>query len=93
MSNFLITGALGFIGSNFVNFYANKYPHVKITVLDKCAYCSSVLNITVPSVKIIIGDILDQELVKKILYEDQINIINSGCTRRHLIVFPMAFDF
>jgi dTDP-glucose 4,6-dehydratase len=82
--NFLITGALGFIGSNFVNFYLDKHPNVKIIVLDKCDYCSSHLNITNLSVKIIVGDILDDKLVKKILYEEHIDTIIHFAAESHV---------
>lgn len=82
--NFLITGALGFIGSNFVNFYLDKHPNVKIIVLDKCDYCSSHLNITNPSAKIIVGDILDDKLVKKILYEEHIDTVIHFAAESHV---------
>jgi len=82
--NFLITGALGFIGSNFVNYYSSKYPNVKIIVLDKCDYCASVQNITNSTIKIIIGDILDRDLVKKILYDEQIDTVIHFAAESHV---------
>ena len=45
MKNFLVTGALGFIASNFVNYMSLKYPHARFVVLDKKDYCSSFDNI------------------------------------------------
>lgn len=108
----LITGALGFIGSNFVNFYSEKYPQVKIVVLDKGDYCSSVQNITNsdvivldkseyyvavasnPTIKIIIGDILDQELIKKILYDEKIDIVIHFAAQSHVDnSFDNSLDF
>ena len=32
--NILVTGAAGFIGSNFVEYFKNKYPEYNIVVLD-----------------------------------------------------------
>ena len=59
-----------------MNFYKDKYPDCKIVVLDKNDYCSSIENITDKSIEVIIGDILDLQLVTKILYDNQINIVN-----------------
>ena len=80
----LISGALGFIGSNFVNFYKDKYPESKIVVLDKNDYCSSEENITDKSIKVIIGDILDQQLVTNILYDHEINIVIHFAAESHV---------
>jgi len=82
--NFLISGALGFIGSNFVNFYQDKYPDSKIVVLDKKDYCASEENITNNDIKIVIGNILDLDLITKILYENQINIVIHFAAESHV---------
>ena len=82
--NYLCTGCLGFIGSNFVNFYKNKYPGCNIVVLDKNDYCASEENITNKSIKIITGDILDLDLVSKILYDNDINIIINFAAESHV---------
>lgn len=81
--NLLCTGSLGFIGSNFVNFYKDKYPECNIVVLDKKDYCSSEENIT-NKVKLVIGNILDLELVSKILYENKINIVIHFAAESHV---------
>ena len=82
--NFLISGAMGFIGSNFVNFYQDKYPESKIVVLDKKDYCASEENITNKSIKVIIGNILDQQLVTNILYDHEINIVIHFAAESHV---------
>ena len=82
--NYLITGGLGFIGSNFVNFYKNKYPESKIVVLDKNDYCSSIKNITNDSIEIVIGDILDINLITKILYDNEIDIVIHFAAESHI---------
>lgn len=33
-TNIVITGGAGFIGSNFVRYINEKYPKVKITIVD-----------------------------------------------------------
>ena len=34
----LVTGAAGFIGSNFVHYVVDHYPDVSLTVLDKLTH-------------------------------------------------------
>ncbi len=41
----LITGGLGFMGSNFVKHLFNKYPNYKITVLDNLTYAGNLKNL------------------------------------------------
>ncbi len=43
--NLLITGGCGFIGSNFINYYYNKYRNVNIINIDAMYYCASIENI------------------------------------------------
>jgi dTDP-glucose 4,6-dehydratase len=42
----LVTGGCGFIGSHFINYIHEKYPHLVIVNIDRVDYCSSVDNIT-----------------------------------------------
>lgn len=81
--NFLVTGALGFIGSNFVNYYKTKYPKTKMIILDKKDYCASELNITVDA-EIVIGNILNQELITYLLYEHNIDTIVHFAAESHV---------
>lgn len=41
-TNIVITGGAGFIGSNFVRYINKKYPEVKITIVDKLTYASTI---------------------------------------------------
>ena len=80
--NILVTGAAGFIGSNFVHYYVEKYPDDKLVVLDKLTYAGNLGNlapfITLEGdsvderVKFIKGDICDRELVRKIFSDEDI---------------------
>ena len=40
-----ITGGAGFIGSNFINLFAKKYPNIKIINFDALYYCANKDNI------------------------------------------------
>lgn len=41
-TNIVITDGAGFIGSNFVRYINKKYPEVKITIVDKLTYASTI---------------------------------------------------
>lgn len=45
MKNILITGGAGFIGSNLVRFFVNKYPEYNIFNLDKLTYAGNLSNL------------------------------------------------
>lgn len=87
MKNFLITGALGFIASNFVNYMSIRYPHAKFIIIDKKDYCSSLENINRESLhntEIIIGDIRNHELVTYILNKFTIDTIIHFAAQSHV---------
>ena len=57
----LITGGLGFIGSNFFNYIKEKYPNYELVILDSETYASNRFNINEQSnCKIITFDICDR---------------------------------
>lgn len=41
MKTYLITGAAGFIGGNFIKYMLAKYPEIKIVVLDLLTYAGN----------------------------------------------------
>ena len=73
MTNFLVTGGAGFIGSNFVRYMVNKYSQYHIINLDALTYCGNLENLKDIEDKdnytFVKGDIRDKsvvdELVKK----------------------------
>ena len=44
-NNVLITGAAGFIGANFAEYFVDKYPNYNIVVLDKLTYAGNLDNL------------------------------------------------
>lgn len=65
----IVTGGAGFIGSNFVHYVYNNFPNVHITILDKLTYAgnqNNVKSILGDRVELIVGDIIDKELVDKL---------------------------
>ena len=39
--NILVTGAAGFIGANFAEYFVNKHPDYKVVVVDKLTYAEN----------------------------------------------------
>ena len=46
MKHILITGGAGFIGANFVVYFAQKYPDYHLVNLDKLTYAGDLTNLT-----------------------------------------------
>ena len=69
----LITGGAGFIGSNFISYFCNKYPEYFIINLDKLTYAGNLDNLKecegLSNYKFVKGDVCDKELIKS-LFED-----------------------
>jgi dTDP-glucose 4,6-dehydratase len=60
--NILITGGLGFIGSNLFNFMKEKYPNYNLVILDSMTYAASDDNIdNAKSAKVIKFSITERE--------------------------------
>ena len=69
----LVTGCAGFIGSNFVPYFLEKYPNYNLVNLDLLTYAGDLENLkeceTNPRYKFIKGDICNRELVEFIFSE------------------------
>lgn len=92
--NILVTGAAGFIGSNFVHYYTEKHPEDKLVVLDKLTYAGNLANLAPfitatgdsedERVKFIKGDICDRELVRKIFSDEDITGVIHFAAESHV---------
>lgn len=72
MSKYLVTGAAGFIGANFVKYILPKYGNeVEIVILDALTYAGNLLSIKEEiereNVTFVKGDIRDTELVSSLI--------------------------
>ena len=61
----LVTGGAGFIGSNFVCYWASRHPNDKIIVIDKLTYAGNLENLAGVNEQITFlkGDICDEKFV------------------------------
>ena len=82
MTNFLITGGAGFIGSHFVIKVADLGHNA--VVLDKLTYAANPDNIAAVKHKLIEGDIADFSLVSKILHQEKIDFIVNFAAESHV---------
>ena len=86
MENILVTGAAGFIGSNFVEYITKKHPEYNIIVLDKLTYAGNMENLrnVKDKIKFEKGDICDFELVKEIFDKYDINGVIHFAAESHV---------
>ena len=66
----LVTGGAGFIGSNFVSYFCNKYPEYKVINLDKLTYAGNLDNLQecsgMNNYTFVQGDICDAAMLEKL---------------------------
>ncbi len=76
MKTIIVTGGAGFIGSNFILYMLEKYQDYKILNLDKLTYAANkdYLNSVSsdPRYRLVVGDILDLELVTRLFREHDV---------------------
>ncbi|HDZ04450.1 hypothetical protein LCGC14_0078570 [marine sediment metagenome] len=84
----LITGGAGFIGSNFIPYFLEKNPNVKVVNLDKITYAGNLNNlneiITHPNYTFIEGDICDYALVSKLFKDYDVNGVINFAAESHV---------
>lgn len=86
MSNILVTGGAGFIGSHFVLRHREKRPEDRIIVLDKFTYAADpqFLAPVRDTVEVVQGDIVDVETVAKLVHLHNIDVIVNFAAESHV---------
>lgn len=98
MKSILVTGGAGFIGSNFVPYFAQKYPEYHVINLDKLTYAGDLTNVSecddMSNYTFVQGDICDRTLIEKLFAEYDIRGVIHFAAESHVdnsIKNPMAF--
>ncbi len=98
MTNLLVTGAAGFIGTSFVNYWHASNPQDRIIVLDALTYAGNKSNLSNLSTQewfeFVHGSICDQPLVDSLLAKHDIDTIVHFAAESHVdrsITGPDAF--
>ena len=87
MKTYLVTGAAGFIGANFVKYMLKKYgDNIKILVLDKLTYAGNLgtLKDDIDKIEFIKGDIRNQELVENIFARYSVDYVINFAAESHV---------
>ena len=88
MKNVLVTGCAGFIGSNFLPYFLEKYPDYTVVNLDKLTYAGDLNNIqecdSNKNYKFIQGDICNRELIEFIFTEYKITDVIHFAAESHV---------
>ena len=91
MKTYLVTGAAGFIGSNFIKYLLNKKyvnDDIKIIVLDALTYAGNLGTIKddIDGKRCVFvkGDIRDRELADKLFAEDDIDYVVNFAAESHV---------
>ncbi|MCT7468661.1 dTDP-glucose 4,6-dehydratase [Aliarcobacter cryaerophilus] len=84
----LVTGCAGFIGSNFVPYFLEKYPNYNLVNLDLLTYAGDLENLKEceanPRYKFIKGDICNRELIEFIFNEYDIQGVIHFAAESHV---------
>jgi dTDP-glucose 4,6-dehydratase len=81
----LVTGAAGFIGSNFVHYWLERHPDDSIVALDLLTYAGNRANLdgTEERVPFVQADIADVDIVENVLREHTIDVVVNFAAESH----------
>jgi dTDP-glucose 4,6-dehydratase len=90
----LVTGAAGFIGSNFVRYWRERHADDHVVAYDALTYAGNRESLDGVDAPFVHGDIADGELAMSTLRDEQIEVIVNFAAESHnsyAIVNPGAF--
>jgi len=84
----LVTGAAGFIGTNFVYYELDKHPEDKIVALDLLTYAGNLKNLDGckdnPNFSFVKMDIRDRENIYKLFEQEKFDIVVNFAAESHV---------
>jgi len=98
--NLMVTGGAGFIGSNFVRYWLERYPEDRVLNLDLLTYAGSLTNLEdvvaqyAGRYTFVRGDIGNVELIEHLLAEHKIDAVVNFAAESHnsrAVLDPAAF--
>jgi len=96
--NILVAGGAGFVGSNFIRYLLNKYPHYHIVNYDLLTYPGNLENLTDiqdrENYAFVKGNITNRELVRHVVLTHHIDVMVNFAAESHVdrsIVHPEVF--
>jgi dTDP-glucose 4,6-dehydratase len=90
----LVTGAAGFIGSNFVRYWLERRAGDHVVALDLLTYAGDPRNLDGLGVRLVEGDIGDLDLVERVLTEEEIDVVVNFAAESHnslAVIDPFRF--
>jgi len=92
----LVTGAAGFIGSNFVHYWVERHPDDHVVALDLLTYAGNRANLedVEQQLDFVEGDIADLELGRRLLEQYDVDVVLNFAAESHnslAVVDPRRF--
>ena len=84
--NVLVTGAAGFIGANFAEYFVAKHPDYHVVVVDKLTYAGNMANLNnvIDKITFIQADICDFDKMTEIFEKEDINGVIHFAAESHV---------
>ena len=88
MRRLLVTGGAGFIGSNFVRYWIQRYPEDRVVNLDVLTYAGNLENLAdveaASAYRFVRGDITDRPFVKQLMQDERIDTVVNFAAESHV---------
>jgi dTDP-glucose 4,6-dehydratase len=79
----LVTGAAGFIGSNFVRWWLDRRPDDRVVALDRLTYSGDPRNLDGLGIRLAVCDICDLDPTERLMAEEEIDTVVNFAAESH----------